>query len=873
MTYSKYHSAWKDFPDTSTPILAAALDHIEDGIATASAAASGGPSGTIWLQDYGADNTGATYSDQAFVDAMAEAQTTYAEGQYGSPVITGLPGIYKLGRYYDESGGSFAGPSLVIPSGVSFGRFPGDRTAGFKFPRESGYGTALGMVNGNHALGATSLAVHNLKGSFAPASVTYPQPFLLGGRTETYTGVTGSGTSVTLTTLPLSHSIGDTGEVIANTAFICTNSGAGAWTFDRSVSIFGPNLGSHSTWTHGSTLNGAVTLPAATIAVTSLSGWPTSGQVMIVGGAGVGSRCVTYTGISGNNLTGCTGGTGTIATGASVIHCSPPDALDGVFMGGRGSIDCMVSGFRHATVCSNDHERWGPNFSPSNCYSYVALEAPVVANYPSMDSGNQYFAANIDWHGAYWSTIWISAYNYLLAPTFYGGNTMSFSPWAFWKEATAGVTGANSTIISDCSVYDMSFEALGLGIIGCPDNNGFADVMFTNCNVGWTTSVTSPGAVPPVAEFCVGYLNVAFRSCRQMFYPNPRSAPLTPFFLADTVIGSIDTPASIISDWITRRQVLGQAPHNDSGGHVFYDVAFEGGRIVGSLYPQATGTLVSADGLAATSVPSITHVIADDGATGGLRGVVVAPFSGSGFDYVGAIATSSVWGPVSVRTKNPGDITANSLVRSNGTASAGTVKNASGIGDTNGIIIGRSLTADPAVADGTFGYTSAGASHDVIGANFILGGGFAISEAATIISTAAYLDGSGAGIGDQALKMLIYSDVGGAPYQKLATTEEKTVVDGAAAAWVTFNLTSALPVSAGTYWIMIYGGGPHNGSNFYYETTGGSFETQNVGGVYSSNAISPYGTGTAQVFKASVYANYIKASDPLAQVILTPALA
>lgn len=69
------------------------------------------------------------------------------------------------------------------------------------------------------------------------------------------------------------------------------------------------------------TLAGVVTLPQATIAVTSGAAMPpatAADPVTVLIGPnvdGVGGQAITYTGISGNNLTGCTGGTG--ATGAA----------------------------------------------------------------------------------------------------------------------------------------------------------------------------------------------------------------------------------------------------------------------------------------------------------------------------------------------------------------------------------------------------------------------------------------------------------------------------------------------------------------------------------------------------------------------------
>lgn len=58
--------------------------------------------------------------------------------------------------------------------------------------------------------------------------------------------------------------------------------------------------------------NGAV-LPQATINVVSTAGFPTSGSVLI------GDTIVAYTGITATTLTGCTGGTGVLATGQSVV--------------------------------------------------------------------------------------------------------------------------------------------------------------------------------------------------------------------------------------------------------------------------------------------------------------------------------------------------------------------------------------------------------------------------------------------------------------------------------------------------------------------------------------------------------------------------
>lgn len=41
MAYTKFHEAWENSPSTATPVSAAALDHIEQGISNASSTADG----------------------------------------------------------------------------------------------------------------------------------------------------------------------------------------------------------------------------------------------------------------------------------------------------------------------------------------------------------------------------------------------------------------------------------------------------------------------------------------------------------------------------------------------------------------------------------------------------------------------------------------------------------------------------------------------------------------------------------------------------------------------------------------------------------------------------------------------------------------
>jgi uncharacterized phage protein gp47/JayE len=66
------------------------------------------------------------------------------------------------------------------------------------------------------------------------------------------------------------------------------------------------------------TLAADATLPTGTISLTSAAGWDPEGRALIEE-SGV-FRVVSYTGVSGNDLTGCTGGSGTVHAGAVVSN-------------------------------------------------------------------------------------------------------------------------------------------------------------------------------------------------------------------------------------------------------------------------------------------------------------------------------------------------------------------------------------------------------------------------------------------------------------------------------------------------------------------------------------------------------------------------
>lgn len=93
--------------------------------------------------------------------------------------------------------------------------------------------------------------------------------------------------------------------------------------------LSGPNAGSTIQISSNSTFTGSTTvaagsnglaLPQATLNVASTAGFPASGQVLVAINGGW--QIVTYTGITATSFTGCTGGTGTLATSQVVQFAS-----------------------------------------------------------------------------------------------------------------------------------------------------------------------------------------------------------------------------------------------------------------------------------------------------------------------------------------------------------------------------------------------------------------------------------------------------------------------------------------------------------------------------------------------------------------------
>lgn len=119
MVYNRFRSAWKNRPDTSTPITAEALDHFEEGVKAAHDALDGRLSDATLNATYGrffpitANQLNATPSVSGLINSVAE---TAAASSDGSPIVLLPPGEWTLDiSGWDEVGD---GHCLTIPYGV-----------------------------------------------------------------------------------------------------------------------------------------------------------------------------------------------------------------------------------------------------------------------------------------------------------------------------------------------------------------------------------------------------------------------------------------------------------------------------------------------------------------------------------------------------------------------------------------------------------------------------------------------------------------------------------------------------------------------------------------------------------------------------------
>lgn len=139
-----------------------------------------------------------------------------------------------------------------------------------------------------------------------------------------------------------------------------------------------------------------------------------------------------------------------------------------------------------------------------------------------------------------------------------------------------------------------------------------------------------------------------------------------------------------------------------------------------------------------------------------------------------------------------------------------------------------------------------------LGTNFKRGSKFTLGQSGTLLGLNAYLDGNGGTTGSQQLRMALYQDSSGTPGAKVLESNVATVTSGQAPGWVAFT-TSAVPLAAGTYWIVIQSGDTGGVARDYGDGAADWFGGSDT---FSDGASNPFGTGSTGTVTLSVFASY-----------------
>jgi hypothetical protein len=153
------------------------------------------------------------------------------------------------------------------------------------------------------------------------------QPFHLGANVNSISGVAGLSSGGTVC-----HNLSGTATVLSGNSSVNVTFATPEPNGDYDIVVGSPQ-GVQTTLA-----SGAGALPMGTIHMTDSTGFPASGNVGIESTAGL--NVVAYTGVSGNNLTGCTGGAGNITVGTKIVSLPTPGAQCRV-----GSVATFVHGF------------------------------------------------------------------------------------------------------------------------------------------------------------------------------------------------------------------------------------------------------------------------------------------------------------------------------------------------------------------------------------------------------------------------------------------------------------------------------------------------------------------------------------------------
>jgi PQQ-like domain/Abnormal spindle-like microcephaly-assoc'd, ASPM-SPD-2-Hydin len=163
------------------------------------------------------------------------------------------------------------------------------------------------------------------------------------------------------------------------------------------------------------------------------------------------------------------------------------------------------------------------------------------------------------------------------------------------------------------------------------------------------------------------------------------------------------------------------------------------------------------------------------------------------------------------------------------------------------------VVTEKAVAPKQLGKTSVGGSSDTFKADRKRVNRYALAEAGTVSKLSIYLAPTKTA-GQQVLKGVIYSDVGGKPEALLAVSEQLTFKNTNAAGFYDLPLAAPLKLAPGNYWLGVITGATSGVAGFRYDSVASSRDYN--ANTYTSGPSNPFGAVTTDAEQASLYATY-----------------
>jgi hypothetical protein len=581
------------------------------------------------------DHTGATASDAGYVALMKLAQSARA------PAIK-IP----LGASIQ-----LADMTNFVPPGIGFivdGRAGTETDLGAEFllPNDAG-GIVVALSAANSP--GTTCQMNGVKGTFAAASSGSPQRVIVNNVWYTYTGTTGANDSITLTGLSLVLGTGGFLGCPLNTrvyqgyGFVTADNSYPTTVFGEGIGIVGPSAGGHAggNWITETILgDSGVTLPSSTVTLAAATNWPTSGTALIY------DQLVAYTGKSGNNLTGCTGGTGTYGAGTAAICITIPQASDGVLVGHGCIFDCYVAGFRHATAYNGDHNHWGPHFAPQGNFSAICAESLGGSQ------GDQTFADGLVLATSVFCSIYVTAGN-ALSNIKAGKLHMGYGPFGIYKEALAGISSGphadNPGISTTCQWDTLGIEDWDFaGICSADGQSSIYGDFYINSGANYS------GYGGGVATFLCQVQNAVFIG-PNMWSLSPSFPLVLGGFAQMTIIASDQYPAPLIWAPSLIQFILGTAigTYYEAGttitGTMAVEFASPNATYAGVVVPATGGGIPAGIALQSASAgqqlavategsPKVSYTTLPD------QGVIVAVDSTNPGNLIAQITGATPWG-------------------------------------------------------------------------------------------------------------------------------------------------------------------------------------------------------------------------------------